>query len=47
MSYYLIGVYMEIEEYIKLNYPNNKQTHYNIRSQLNEFFEYIKQNPNE
>ena len=32
---------MKIGEYITLNYPNKKQTHYNVKSQLNEYFEFI------
>lgn len=33
---------MKIEEYIELNYPTKKQTYYNVRSQLKEFFNFIK-----
>ena len=36
---------MKIEEYITLSYPNKKQTHYNVRSQLNEYFNFIKIDP--
>lgn len=36
---------MEIKEYVELNYPNKKQTHYNIKSQLNEYFNFIKVKP--
>jgi len=40
--YSIVDGNMNIEEYVKLNYPNKKQTRYNIKSQLVEFFDFIQ-----